>query len=72
MVWCEKWVRLAEKVKKRFLGAHKELLEVENGIYANLVKAQQFKDDSGEDQKAVAKYDRQTSRDRPTFDRNVS
>uniref|UniRef100_A0A914C9R2 Uncharacterized protein n=1 Tax=Acrobeloides nanus TaxID=290746 RepID=A0A914C9R2_9BILA len=54
------------------MGTHKELLEIENGIYANLVKAQQFKDDSDEDKIEPKKYARQSSAEPTSFTRHIS
>ena len=54
------------------LGTHQELLEIEEGIYAKLVKAQQFKDDSGEDKIEPKKYARQSSSEPTSFTRHIS
>uniref|UniRef100_A0A914E6C6 Uncharacterized protein n=2 Tax=Acrobeloides nanus TaxID=290746 RepID=A0A914E6C6_9BILA len=51
---------------------HKELLKIENGIYAKLVKAQQFKADSDVDKIEPKKYARQSSSEPTSFTRHIS
>lgn len=61
---------MSKSTRFSILGTHKELTEIEDGIYANLVKAQQFKDDSEEEKPKTNKYERQMS-EQSNFNRNT-